>query len=85
MLDLLHRGADPDIARALHNACYRNHPRIAELLIKWGASLSLTDSVDGGTPLHDACVVNRMDCVRVLMVHNSPTGELCCVAVSSHW
>ena len=76
MLDLLHRGAHPDTTLALHYACIENHPRIAELLIKWGASVSRT--VAGLSPLKLACRVNSMDCVRLLMSHNSPTGEPGC-------
>ena len=78
VLDLLHRGANPDSALALHAACNYNRPHTAELLIKWGASLSITGSV-GQTALHDACEYNSMDCVRLLISHNSPTGEHGCV------
>ena len=78
VLDLLHRGVHPDTNLALHNACLRNHPRCAELIIKWGASLSHTDDVYG-SPLSHACVGKSMDCVRLLMSHNSPTGEPGCV------
>ena len=79
VLDLLHRGAHPDTHLALHWACFTNHPRCAELLIKWGASLSHTDDVYGQSPLYYACEGNSMDCVRLLMSHNSPTGEPGCV------
>ena len=78
VLDLLHRRVDPDIYLAQHWACYRNHPRSAELLIKWGASLSVID-YNGRIALHWACRGNSMDCVRLLLSHNSPIGEPGCV------
>ena len=78
MLDLLHRGAHPDTSLALHVACNSNHPRTAELLIKWGASLGHTNDY-GLSLLFDACLGNSMDCVRLLMSHNSPKGEPGCV------
>ena len=76
VLELLHRGADPDHFRylALHRACENNHFNCAELLIKWGASLSIT-SRDGSTALHCACEGNSMKCVELLMSHDSPTSE----------
>ena len=74
LLEFLHKGADPDRYLPLHEACLANQPRCAELLIKWGASLSLVDAY-GQTPLHWACKNNSLDCARVLMSHNSPTGE----------
>ena len=80
MLDLLHRGADPDTG-ALHRACW-NYPLSAELLIKWGASVSEPDGGTGGTALHFACGGRSMDCVRLLLSHNSPTGEPGCVYVA---
>ena len=78
VLDLLHRGAHPDTYPTLHYACRWNHPHSAELLIKWGASLSRTGG-GGQSPLYAACGSNSMECVRLLMSHNSPTGEPGCV------
>ena len=67
-------------------ACLTNQPLTAEHLLKWGAVVDMR-SVDNDTALHYACWKNSMDCVRVLMDHNSPTGEpgCVCVAVYTHW
>ena len=66
-------------------ACYYNHPLTAEQLLKWGARVELRDGYNW-TALHDACDGNSMPCVRLLMSHNSPTGEpSVCVAVSTDW
>ena len=85
MLALLARGADPDYDEytALMAACVYNQPLTAEHLLKWGAALDKSDD-DNRTALHDACINNSMDCVRVLMDHNSPTGEPGCVCSCVH-
>ena len=66
-------------------ACGYNYPLTAEQLLKWGARVELRGE-DNLTALHWACNDNSMPCVRVLMSHNSPTGEpSVCVAVSTDW
>ena len=64
-------------------ACLYNQPLTAEHLLKWGAVVDKRG--DGNnTALHWACWDNYMDCVRVLMDHNSPTGEPGCVCSCVH-
>ena len=86
VLRLLQRGAPPDseyYQRAhegqspLHVSCYYNHPLSAEYLLKWGASVT-TINKWGSTPLHAASSDHSMDCVILLLEHNSPTGESEC-------
>ena len=87
MLALLARGADPNKLTygytPLIGACWSNHPLTAEHLLKWGAVVDKR-SESNYTALHYACYYNRMDCVRVLMDHNSPTGEPGCVCSCVH-
>ena len=87
MLDLLARGADPnnDYYNREHSgltplmrACQFNQPLTAEHLLKWGAVVDKRNE-SNNTALHYACYHNCMGCVRVLMAHNSPTGEPGCV------
>ena len=82
VLELLQRGVPPDSEyyQRTHDrksplwiACLWNHPLSAEYLIKWGASVT-TVTMLGSTPLHVACANHRMDCVRILLEHHSPTG-----------
>ena len=85
-------GADPNSdyyrregTTPLMIACYNNRLLTAEQLLKWGARVELRD-VTNRTALHKACNGNRMPCVRLLMSHNSPTGESSvCVAVTTDW
>ena len=95
VLDLLTRGAPTDnsdwYTRVLSGqtplmvACRFNDPLTAEHLLKWGAALDARD-VNNNTALHYACDGNAADCVRLLLAHNSPTGEPgVCVAVSTDW
>ena len=66
-------------------ACYSNQPLTAEQLLKWGARVELRDG-NNWTALHYACAGKSMPCVKLLMSHNSPTGEpSVCVAVSTDW
>ena len=65
-------------------ACRSNQPLTAEHLLKWGAVVDKRSVVDNRTALHFACYNNYMDCVRVLMAHNSPTGEPGCVCSCAH-
>ena len=64
-------------------ACWYNHPLTAEHLLKWGAALDARDE-ENWTALHYACVNNAADCVRLLLAHNSPTGEPGCVCSCVH-
>ena len=88
MLALLARGADPNKLTAgttpLIEACWYNQPLTAEHLLKWGAVVDKRNDVDNITALHEACVYNSMDCVQVLMDHNSRTGEPVCVCSCVH-
>ena len=89
VLELLARGADPnhnEFYNRVHFgftplivACQYNHPLTAEHLLRWGAAVDKRTTVSKNTAFHFACYHNRMECVRVLMTHNSPTGELGCV------
>ncbi len=83
VLRLLQRGAPPNSDyytrkrnryTSLHRACYNNHHRSAELLIKYGAIVAATDS-DNWTPLHWACYNNNKAIAQLLLEHNCPTGE----------
>ena len=56
-------------------ACRYNHSLTAEGLIKWGAKVG-TRTEYNMTALHYACYNNKMDCVKVLMAYDCPTGEL---------
>ena len=90
MLALLARGTDPNKlyygSTPLIEACMYKQPLTAEHLLKWGAVVDKRDEYNS-TALHLACYHNSMDCVQVLMDHNSPTGEpgCVCVAVYTHW
>ena len=64
-------------------SCAYNHPLTAEHLLKWGAALDARD-VSNRTALHWACARNAVDCVRLLLAHNSPTGEPGCVCSCVH-
>ena len=64
-------------------ACYHNHLLTAEHLLKWGAALDARNE-DNWTALHYACVNYYADCVRLLLAHNSPTGEPGCVCSCVH-
>ena len=64
-------------------ACYYNYPLTAEHLLKWGAALDARDE-SNSTALHYACDNNAADCVRLLLAHNSPTGEPGCVCSCAH-
>ena len=37
----------------LHRACWYNHPHCADCVIKWGASLSMTDDGGNTQPQYD--------------------------------
>ena len=82
MLDLLRRGTDPNGYSQLHAASWTNHPHIAVTLIQWGADVRKKRD-DQWTPLHYACDRNHMACVKVLLEHNSPTGEPGCVCMAN--
>ena len=89
MLALLAREADPNKlfggSTPLIEACLSNQPLTAEHLLKWGAVVDKrSDDDNNDTALHWACWKNSMDCVRVLMDHNSPTGEPGCVCSCVH-
>ena len=80
VLELLGKGADPnsrskDGKTPLMVACRYNHSLTAEQLIKWGAKVGMRTEYNM-TPLHYACYNNKMDCVKVLMAYDCPTGEL---------
>ncbi len=87
VLELLQRGAPPNNSdyytrehygsTPLHRACTWNHLHSAELLIKFGASVTATANI-GWTPLHDACYYNRMDTAKLLLEHHCTTGEPGC-------
>ena len=64
-------------------ACANNHLLTAEHLLKWGAALDVRN-VNNWTALHCACDKNAADCVRLLLAHNSPTGEPGCVCSCAH-
>ena len=64
-------------------ACDFNYPLTAEHLLKWGAALDARDE-GNNTALHYACANNAADCVRLLLAHNSPTGEPGCVCSCVH-
>ena len=55
-------------------ACWYNHPLIAEHLLNWGAQVD-AKTVSNSTALHYACLYNSAECVKVLLAHNSSTGE----------
>ena len=89
VLDLLGRGVDPDsdyFTRVqggwtpLMMACYYNNSFTAECLLKWGAKVVARSDLNF-TPLHWACFKNSIDCVQVLMDHNSPMGESLCSSI----
>ncbi len=99
VLELLQRRAPPNNSdyytrkqggrTPLHRACYNNHLRSAELLIKFGAIVAATDNC-GQTPLHHACncFYNYNDTAKLLLEHHCPTGEPAwalsrCVAVAT--
>ena len=63
-------------------ACINKHPLTAEHLLKWGARTD-TRNVFNKTALHYVCDSNAADSVKLLLAHNSPTGEPGCVAVST--
>ncbi len=86
VLELLQKGAPPNNSdyytreqnghTPLHRACFFNHFRSAELLIKFGAIVTAIDAdYIGGTPLHHACYHNGIDTAKLLLKHNCPTGE----------
>ena len=92
VLDLLTRGAPTDSdwytrersgLTPLMEACESNHPLTAEHLLKWGAAVDARDK-NNNTALHYAYVNNAADCVRLLLAHNSPTGEPGCVCSCVH-
>ena len=92
VLDLLARGAPTDSdyytrvrsgGTPLIAACYNNRPLTAEHLLKWGAKVEARDERNY-TALHYACALNAPDCVRLLLAHNSPTGEPGCVCSYVH-
>ena len=64
-------------------ACVYNRPLTAGHLLKWGASMDARDKYNE-TALHLACTNNNTDCVRLLLAHNSPTGEPGCVCSCVH-
>ena len=83
MLDLLAKGAptdgdyytrEEDGKTPLMAACAYSHPLTTEHLLKWGAKVDARE-VRNYTALHFACLNNATDCVRLLLSHNSPTGE----------
>ena len=87
VLDLLTRGAPTDgdwYTRVVNGqtplmrACVNNHPHTAEHLLKWGAAVDARNEYNY-TALHYACANNAADCVRLLLAHNSLTGEPGCV------
>ena len=55
-------------------ACSNNHPITAKYLLQWGARVDTRDE-GNWIALHHACYFNNIDCVKVLLAHNSPTGE----------
>ncbi len=82
--DLLKKGGNPNSEyykrkhngwTPLHEACSNNHPQTAKLLLQKGAYLRSLNS-DNDIPLKVAVVKNSMECVKILMDHCSPTGEL---------
>ncbi len=87
VLELLQRGVPPNNSdyytrehrgyTPLHMACYYNHLRSAELLIKFGAILAATNNA-GWTPLHWACFNNSEATAQLLLEHHCPTGEPGC-------
>ncbi len=93
--DLLMKGGDPNSeyykrkhigSTPLHEACSNNHPQTAKLLLQKGAYLRSFNS-DNDTPLKGAVVRNNMECVKLLMDHCSPTGELelyACMLIYMH-
>ena len=92
VLDLLTRGAPTDSdwytrersgLTPLMQACARNHLLTAEHLLKWGAAQD-TRNENNNTALNFACACNATDCVRLLLAHNSPTGEPGCVCSCVH-
>ncbi|XP_064387782.1 ankyrin repeat and KH domain-containing protein mask-like isoform X2 [Halichondria panicea] len=81
VLELLQRGAPPNSDyytreqnghTPLHNACARNHPHSAKLLIKFGAIVAATAN-DDWTSLHWACLNNSKDTAKLLLEHHCPT------------
>ncbi len=87
VLELLQRGVPPnsdyytreqDGDTPLHWACYYNHLRSAELLIKFGAIVVAATANNGRTPLHYACLHNSEATVKLLLEHHCPTGEPGC-------
>ncbi len=86
VLELLQRGVPPNSdyytrehggRTPLHQACYYNHLRSAELLIKFGAIVAATAN-SGRTPLHYACSNNSEATAQLLLEHHCPTGEPGC-------
>ncbi|XP_046370203.2 tyrosine-protein kinase HTK16-like [Haliotis rufescens] len=74
---LLDRGADVKIKdtnghTALHRACVANQPRVVELLIKKGRSLtSERCSQTGWVPLHEAAMRGHINCIKVLLENDA--------------
>lgn len=60
-----------EIHTALHLAVYVNLPEVVRFLIVYGANINSTDR-KGNTPLHTACDLGRLGCVRMLL---SPLDE----------
>ncbi len=87
VLDLLQRGVPPNNSdyytreqrgyTPLHMACGYNHLCSAELLIKFGAIVAVTDN-NGWTLLHWACLHNSEDTAQLLLKHHCPPGEPGC-------
>ncbi|XP_057329980.1 putative ankyrin repeat protein RF_0381 [Microplitis mediator] len=73
--DLGRNGSSP-----LHVAAWYGHPKIMELLINNGARLDsvLNGSTKTGyTPLHLACLNNKIECVKVLLKYGASVTPKC--------
>ena len=58
----------------LHNACSYGHFEVAELLVKNGANVNVTD-LWKFTPLHEAAAKGKYDIVKLLLQHKADPSK----------
>ena len=60
---------------ALHVAAKHGRLEVMRMLLSYGACVNVT-SVDGMTPLHDACLAGSVDCVDLLLHQGADVSKL---------
>ncbi|KAH0567525.1 ankyrin repeat domain-containing protein 49-like [Cotesia glomerata] len=72
--ELVH-ATDKDGYTPLHRACYANHTKIIEVLLKRGAKID-AKTIDGWEPLHSACHWNNVESITLLVANGANINAL---------